>query len=62
MQSILRQPHLEQPATLVAAYGLIVKSCVQMIRELQAQRTALEEELTKSFELHPVAKLYLSLP
>ena len=33
-----------------------------MIRELNAQTTALEEELTKSFELHPDAELYLSLP
>jgi transposase len=62
LQRILRQPHLEQPATLVAAYGLIVKSCAQLIRELNAQTTALEEELTKSFELHPDAELYLSLP
>lgn len=62
LQRILHQPHLEQLATLVAAYGIIVKSCVQMIRELNAQTTALEEELTKSFELHPDAELYLSLP
>jgi len=62
LQSILRQPHLEQPATLVAAYAVIVKSSVQMIRELNAQTTALEAELTKSFELHPDAELYLSLP
>jgi transposase len=62
LQRILRQPHLEQPAALVAAYGLIVKSCAQLIRELNAQTTALEEELTKSFELHPDAELYLSLP
>jgi transposase len=62
LQSILRQPHLEQPATLVAAYGVIVKSCVRMIRELNAQTTELEQELTKSFELHPDAELYLSLP
>ncbi len=62
LQKILRQPHLEQPATLVAAYGVIVKSCVLMIRELNAQTAALEEELTKSFELHPDAELYLSLP
>jgi transposase len=62
LQNILRQPHLEQPATLVAAYEVIVKSCVRMIRELNAEMTALEEELTKSFELHPDAELYLSLP
>ena len=62
LQRILRQSHLEQPATLVAAYGLIVKSSVQMIRELNAQMATLEEELTKSFELHPDAELYLSLP
>ena len=62
LQSILRKPHLEQPATLVVAYGLIVKSCVEMIRELNAQTQALEQELTKSFELHPDAELYLSLP
>lgn len=62
LQTILRQPHLEQPATLVAAYELIVKSCVQLIRELNAQTTELEQELTKSFELHPDAELYLSLP
>lgn len=62
LQTILHQPHLEQPATLVAAYGLIVKSSVQMIRELNAQLRELEQELTKSFELHPDAELYLSLP
>jgi transposase len=53
---------LEQPATLVAAYGFIAKSCLQIIRELNAQTTALEQELTNSFELHPDAELYLSLP
>jgi len=62
LQAILHQPQLEQPAALVEAYGLIVKSCVRIIRELNAQTTALEEELTKSFELHPDAELYLSLP
>jgi transposase len=62
LQGILRQPHLEQPATLVEAYGLIVKSCVRMIRDFNAQIAELEQELTKSFELHPDAKLYLSLP
>ncbi len=62
LQGMLRQPHLEQPATLVAAYAVIVKSCIQMIRELNAQTKALEDELTKSFELHPDAALYLSLP
>ncbi len=62
LQKILQQPHLELPATLVAAYAVIVKSCVRIIRELNAQTTALEEELTKSFELHPDAELYLSLP
>jgi transposase len=62
LQSILRQPHLEQPPTLVAAYGLIVESCVRMIRQLNAEMAALEAELTKSFELHPDAELYLSLP
>lgn len=62
LRRILQQPQLEQPATLVAAYGLIVKSCVQMIRELNAQTAALEQELAKSFELHPDAELYLSLP
>src|SRR6266851_1541658 len=62
LQRILQQPHLEQPATLVAAYGVIVKSCVRLIRELNAQTTELEQELTKSFELHPDAELYLSLP
>src|SRR5260370_9632662 len=33
-----------------------------MIRELNAETKALEDELTKSFELHPDAALYLSLP
>jgi transposase len=62
LQSILRRPHLEQPPTLVAAYGLIVKSSVQLIRELNAQLRELEQELATSFELHPDAELYLSLP
>ena len=62
LHTILHRPQLEQPATLVAAYGLIVKSCLQIIRELNTQTTAMEQELTKSFELHPDAELYLSLP
>lgn len=62
LHTIFHRPQLEQPASLVAAYGLIVKSCVKVIRELNAQTTQLEQELTKSFELHPDAEIYLSLP
>src|SRR5260370_40160028 len=38
------------------------EGCSQIVRELKAQAKALEDELTKSFELHPDAALYLSLP
>ncbi len=62
LQAVLRKPHLEQPATLAATYGIVVSSCVQVIKLYNQQLAELERELQKSFELHPDAELYLSLP
>ena len=62
LQVSLRKPHLEQPPTLATTYGIVVSSSVRLIRLYNQQLVELEQELQKSFELHPDAELYLSLP
>lgn len=62
LQAILRQPQLEQPPTLAAAYGVVVRSAVRLIRTFNRQLDELEQELRQSFKLHPDAEIYLSLP
>lgn len=58
----LQQPELERPPQLALAYGMIVSSSVKIIRQLNLQLDELETEVKRSFELHPSAEIYLSLP
>jgi len=62
IQSQLRQPQLESPALVAQAYGHSVAASVAVIKQLNQQIAALEQELAASFESHPDAEIYLSLP
>jgi transposase len=53
---------LEAPALLTEAYGHSVAATVAIIKQLNLQVAALEQELAASFEMHPDAEIYLSLP
>src|SRR3984893_11407375 len=55
IQACLRQPQLEAAPLLTQAYGRSVTSLVHLVRQLN-------QELSASFELHPDAEIYLSLP
>ena len=62
IQGQLRLRQLEAPALLAEAYGHSVVASVAVIKQLNLQIAALERELAASFELHPDAEIYLSLP
>ncbi|HEX2681846.1 MAG TPA: IS110 family transposase, partial [Candidatus Dormibacteraeota bacterium] len=62
IQSQLRLPQLEAPALVAQAYGHSVAASVAVIKQLNLQVAALEKELAASFETHPDAEIYLSLP
>ena len=62
IQSQLRLPQLEAPALVAKAYGHSVAASVAVIKQLSLQIAALEKELAASFETHPDAEIYPSLP
>ena len=62
IQNVLRLPQLEAPALVAQAYGHSVAASVAVIKQLSQQIAALEQELAVSFETHPDAEIYLSLP
>lgn len=62
IQARLRQPQLEAQPLVAAAYGHSVTASVAVLKQLNQQIRALERELATSFELHPDAEIYLSLP
>ena len=62
IQTQLRRPQLEAPALVAQAYGHSVAACAAIISQLSQQINALERELAGSFETHPDAEIYLSLP
>jgi transposase len=62
IQAQLRSPQLAAPPLITDAYGKSTAAVVRILRELNAQITGLEAELTKSFEKHPDAEIYRSLP
>ncbi|HKS96248.1 MAG TPA: IS110 family transposase [Terriglobia bacterium] len=62
VQSHLRLPQLEAPALVAQAYGYSVAAGVAVIKQLNQQIKSLEQELATSFETHPDAEIYLSLP
>src|SRR2546427_728175 len=55
-------PQLPAPALVGAAYGKSVASTVRILRNVNAELVSLETELAPSFEKHPDAEIYRSLP
>ncbi len=62
IQRTLRSEQLQAPARVGSAYAVIVKSTVTMLQQMNQQLAELEAELTQSFEGHPDAEIYRSLP
>lgn len=62
IQTILRSEQLQAPARVSSAYGVIVRSTVTVLQNMNQELAALEAELTQSFEGHPDAEIYRSLP
>jgi hypothetical protein len=58
----LRTEQLPAPAPVAAAYAATTRSLVALLVTLNAQIAALEAQLGESFEQHPDADIYLSLP
>ena len=62
IQEALRSEQLTAPAPVVTAYSATTRSLVALLVALNTQIAALEDELGASFEQHPDADIYLSLP
>src|SRR5260370_39047033 len=62
MEGQVRVFEVEVAALLAEAYGYSVAATVAVIKQLNLQIAALEHELASSFEMHPDAEIYLSLP
>ena len=62
IQNELRLPQLEAPALVAQAYGHTVAASVAVIKQLNLQIAVLDQALAASFEMHPDAEIYLSLP
>ncbi|MGH2576904.1 MAG: IS110 family transposase [Actinomycetota bacterium] len=58
----LRSPQLEAPPVVAGAYGEVVRSLAGVIEGLTRQIERLQAELSARFEMHPDAKIILSLP
>jgi transposase len=54
--------HLEAPGAVTAAFAATTRSAVAAISEINRQIGQLEETLEDSFEQHPDAAIYLSMP
>lgn len=62
IQRALRSPQLTAPTALSAAFGATTTALVQVIAGLNDAITELETELGSSFDQHPDADIYHSLP
>jgi transposase len=62
IQVQLRAPQLTPPTLVGEAYGKSVASTVRILRGMNAELARLESELAPSFEKHPDAEIYRSLP
>jgi len=62
IQAALRSEQLQAPASVGSAYGVIVKSTVAVLTQINRELAELEQELSQSFEGHPDAEIYRSLP
>ncbi|HEY2077693.1 MAG TPA: IS110 family transposase [Streptosporangiaceae bacterium] len=58
----LRGEQLGQPPALTAAYAATARSLIAVIVTLNAQVSALEEQVRQHFGQHPDAEIYLSQP
>jgi hypothetical protein len=62
IQDGLRTEQLAAPAPVANAYAATTRSLVALLVTLNAEIAALEAQLGESFEQHPDADIYLSLP
>ncbi len=62
VQAALRQPQLQVSTRIGQAYGVSVAAIIKILIELNAQLRQLEAELAATFEEHPDAEIYRSLP
>jgi transposase len=62
IQSALRGEYLSAGPVLSNAYGIVIKSSVEMISAAQREIELLEEALSEHFEQHPTAKIVRSMP
>lgn len=61
-QRLRTSGYLTAPPQLVAAYAATVTATVEMLAALNTQITQLETTLSQSFNTHPDAAIYLSMP
>ncbi|HEY7822094.1 MAG TPA: IS110 family transposase [Acidimicrobiia bacterium] len=62
IQAALRSEQLAAPDPVAAAFAASVKATVGILKELNRQLDDLEAALAESFEQHPDAVIYLSMP
>jgi transposase len=62
IQAILQASQLQAPQLVAQAYGRSVAALVGVLRQMNQELAGLENELNASFETHPDAEVYLSLP
>jgi transposase len=62
IQACLRAPQIQPPPLVARAYGRSVTALVGLLRQLNQELASLEQELGDTFEMHPDAEIYLSLP
>lgn len=62
IQHALRSEQLAAPAPVAAAYAASTKALAEVLVAFNTQISDLETQLSQSFEQHPDAAIYLSLP
>lgn len=62
IQAALQAPQLTAPDAVTAAFGATTKALVEVIAGLNTQIAELQIELASSFDQHPDADIYHSLP
>jgi transposase len=62
IQAALRSEQLQAAALVGGAYGVVVKSTVAVLQQVNQELAEIEAELCQSFEGHPDAEIYRSLP
>ncbi|WP_026417034.1 IS110 family transposase [Actinomadura oligospora] len=62
IQAALRTEHLGQPAAVSAAYAVVVRSAVAVLKVLGEQIKQLQGQVEEHFGRHPAAEILLSQP